>query len=164
MPPAVLRLKNRLATADRRHAAGVALLAAVHLAALGILLWSEAEPAAQAAFVLAWGLLNFLGLVVLRRPLTAAVLSLALIVSLIALSQFKHGVVMTTVTFVDVMIVDVATASFLLAIFPGLAWKACTALVLAAVVLALLWQVEPFQVRRGRAATGFLLCLCALTT
>jgi hypothetical protein len=164
MPPAVLRLKNRLATADRRHAAGVALLAAVHLAALGILLWSEAEPAAQAAFVLAWGLFNFLGLVVLRRPLTAALLSLALIVSLITLSQFKHGVVMTTVTFVDVMIVDIATASFLLAIFPGLVWKAGLALVLAAVVLALLWQVEPFQVRRGRAATGLLLCLCALTT
>ena len=49
MPPAVLYLKNRLAAADRRHAGRFALLAAIHLAAFGVLLWSEDEPAARAA-------------------------------------------------------------------------------------------------------------------
>src|SRR5262245_62520450 len=55
MPPAVLYLKNRLAAADRRYAGRFALLAAIHLAAFGMLLWSEDEPAARAAFVLTWG-------------------------------------------------------------------------------------------------------------
>src|SRR6516225_844734 len=48
MPPAVLYLKNRLAAADRRYAGRFALLAAIHLAAFGVLLWSEDEPAAPA--------------------------------------------------------------------------------------------------------------------
>jgi hypothetical protein len=39
--------------------------------------------------------------------MTAAALSLSLIVILIALSQFKHDVLMMTATFVDVMIIDV---------------------------------------------------------
>src|SRR4029450_9085395 len=70
MPPAVLYLKNRFATADRRFAVG--LFAAFQLAALGLLIWLEAEPAAQTAFVLAWGALNFFWLALLRRPLTPA--------------------------------------------------------------------------------------------
>ena len=163
MPPAVLYLKNRLATADHRYAGGIALLAAIHLAAFGILIWSEAEPVARAAFVLTWGALNFFWLFLLRRPVTSAALSLTPVVVLIVLSQFKHGVVMMTATFVDVMLIDVATVSFLAATIPGLAWKVGLGLVLAVPVLALLWQVEPFRPRRRTAAAGFLLCLGALT-
>src|SRR3981189_3096424 len=98
MPPAVLFLKSRFAaaTADRRYAGQVALLAVIHLAAFGLLLWSEEEFPAQAGFVLAWGILNFFWLALLRRPLTSAVLSLALIVILIVVSQFKHDVLMMT--------------------------------------------------------------------
>src|SRR4029453_15648701 len=92
MPPAVLYLKNRFATADSRFAVG--LLSAFQLAALGLLIWLEAEPAAQTAFGLAWGALNFFWLALLRRPLTAAALSLALIAVLSMLSQLKHSVVM----------------------------------------------------------------------
>jgi len=125
MPPAVLFLKHRFAaaTADRRHAGQVALLAVVHLAAFSLLLWSEVEWAAQAAFVLAWGILNFFWLAVLRRPLTSGVLSLTLIVMLIIVSQFKYDVLMMTATFVDLMIVDLATFSFLMKIIPGLGWS-----------------------------------------
>ena len=126
------------------------------------MIWSEAELAARAAFVLTWGLLNFFWLVLLRRPLTAAALSLALIVILILLSQFKHGVLMMTATFVDVMIIDVATFSFLLAIIPGLAWKVGLAVVLAIPVLLLLWRLEPFRVRRSIAVLGCLGCFGAL--
>src|SRR5262252_8170406 len=100
MPPAVLDLKNRLASADRRYAGRCALLVAIHLTAFGIFLWSEDEPSAQAAFVLTWAALNFFWLVLLRRPLTSAALSLVLIVILIALSQFKHSTLMMTATFV----------------------------------------------------------------
>src|SRR6266436_7234853 len=122
MPTAATYLKNRLA-ADRRRAASLALLAALHLVAFGILLWSEDEPAARAAFALTWGALNFFWLVLLRRPLTSAALSLALIVILIALSQFKHGILLMTATFVDVMLIDVATFSFFLKVYPGLVEK-----------------------------------------
>jgi hypothetical protein len=60
MPPAVLFLKSRFAAAvgDRRQAWPIAVLAAVHLTAFGILVWSEVDLEAQAAFVLTWGLLN----------------------------------------------------------------------------------------------------------
>jgi hypothetical protein len=163
MPPAVLYLKNRLATAGRRHAGRVGMLAALHLAAFGILVWSESDPPAQAAFVLAWGALNFFWLALLRRPMTAAALSLALIVTLILLSQLKHSVVMMTATFVDLMIVDLSTFSFLMAIIPGLAWKVGLAVALAILVLVLLWRGDPFRVRRRTALAGCVLCLAALT-
>jgi hypothetical protein len=161
MPPAVLHLKNRLASADRRHAGRVAL-AALQLAAFGILLWSEDEPAARAAFVLTWGVLNFFWLVVLRRPLTAAALSLVLMVILIALSQFKHGTLMMTATFVDVMLIDAATFSFFLKVNPGLVEKLGLAVALALPVIVLLWRAEPFRLHRSTASLGLLLCLAAL--
>jgi hypothetical protein len=162
MPPAVLDLKNRFANADRRHAGRLALLVAIHLAAFGIFLWSEDEPSAQAAFVLTWAALNFFWLVVLRRPLTSAALSLVLIVILIALSQFKHGILLMTATFVDVMLVDAATFSFFLKVNPGLVGKLALAVVLALPVVVLLWRAEPFRVRRGTALLGCLLSLAAL--
>src|SRR5262249_2735727 len=161
MPPAVLDLKNRLASADRRYAGRFAL-AAIHLAAFGILLWSEDEPSAQAAFVLTWAALNFFWLVLLRRPLTAAALSLALIVILIALSQFKHSTLMMTATFVDVMLIDAAQFLFYIMANPAPFGNLALAVALALPVMALLWRAEPFRVRRGTALLGCLLCLAAL--
>jgi hypothetical protein len=162
MPPAVLDLKNRLASADRRHAGRCALLVAIHLAAFGIFLWSEDEPSAQAAFVLTWAALNFFWLVLLRRPLTSAALSLVLIVILIALSQFKHGTLLMTATFVDVMLIDAATFSFFLKVNPGLVEKLGLAVALALPVMVLLWRAEPFRARRSTALLGLLLSLAAL--
>ena len=163
MPPAVIYLKQHLATADRRRLGAVAMLAAMQLAAAGLLIWSEADLAARTAFVLTWGLLNFFWLALLRRPMTAAALSLSLIVILIALSQFKHDVLMMTATFVDVMIIDLATFSFLMIIIPGLAWKVGLAVVLAIPVLLMMWRVDPFRVPRGMAVLGCLGCMGALT-
>ena len=162
MPPAVANLKSRLAAADRRHAAGLALFAAAHLAALVVLLWSEDEPAARAAFILFWGALNCFWLVLMRRPLTAAALSLMLIVILILLSQFKHSALMMTATFVDVMVIDFATFLFLIRVNPGLVLKLALAVAVAIPVWGLLWRIEPFRVRRSRALLGLLLCLAAL--
>src|SRR5438874_399185 len=65
MPTDLTDLKKRLA-ANRRRA--VSLLAALHLAAFSILLWSEDEPAARAVFLLAWGALNFVWSALLRSP------------------------------------------------------------------------------------------------
>src|SRR3954453_13514726 len=85
MPPAVLYLKHRLVIADRRRLGAVALLAALHLAAAGLLIWSEDDLPAQIAVVLTWGLHNFFWLVPLLAPMTAQDVSLQLIVILIAL-------------------------------------------------------------------------------
>jgi hypothetical protein len=163
MPPAVADLKNRLAV-DRRHAVALALLAALHLGAFGILLWSEAEPAARVAFVLTWGVLNFFWLVLLRRPLTSAALSLAVILILVVLSQFKHSVLMMTATFVDLMVIDFATFLFFITVNPGLVWKFALAVALSIPLWVVLWRTDPFRMRRSRALLGCLLCLAALAT
>ncbi len=155
-------LKSRLAAGDGWALARLAPLAAIHLTALAIMLWSETDWEARAAFGFTWGFLNFLWLALLRRPSLSGALSFALVVILIALSQFKHGVVMMTATFVDVMLIDLATFSFLMAIIPGLAWKVALAAVLAASVLVLLWQVDPLRVRRGIAVAGCACCFIAL--
>ena len=164
MSPAGLYLKSRFAaaTSDRVQFARIALLVALHLAALAVLLWTEEDWAARLAFALTWGFLNFFWLALLRRPTTAAALSLAMIVVLILLSQFKQGVTMMTVTFVDVMLIDSGTFSFLLTIIPGLAWKVGLAVALVAAVLALLWRFEPFKVRQSLATLGSAACLAAL--
>src|SRR5438445_8039504 len=70
MPTALTDLKKRLA-ADRRRALSLVLLAALHLAAFGVLLWSEDEPAARAAFLLAWACSNFFWFPFCRAPLTS---------------------------------------------------------------------------------------------
>jgi phosphoglycerol transferase MdoB-like AlkP superfamily enzyme len=142
--------------------ARLAPLAAIQLAALAILLWSETDWDARAAFLFTWGFLNFFWLALLRRPSVAGALSLALIVTLIALSQFKHGVLMMTATFVDVMLIDLGTLSFLMTIIPGLAWKVAVALVLVICLLVLLWQVDPFRIRRSLALAGCVCCFIAL--
>jgi hypothetical protein len=164
MPPAVLFLRNRLtaATVDGRHALRIALLFSIHLAALGLLISFEDEPVGRAAFVLTWGLLNFFWLTLLRRPLTSGALSLAIVVVLMVVSQFKHDVVMMTATFVDLMIIDLATFSFLMTVIPGLAWKVGLAALLAIPVLILAWRNEPFRARRGLAALGCALCFGGL--
>jgi phosphoglycerol transferase MdoB-like AlkP superfamily enzyme len=164
MPPTVLFLKNRFITADLPYAGQVVVLAAVHLAAFGLLIWSETAPAAQAAYVLTWGALNFFWLALLRRPITSGALSLALLVILILLSQLKHQTLMMTATFVDVMIVDIATVTFLLTIFPGLAWVVGAAVLLAIPALIVIWRLDPFRLRRRSASAGFALCFAGLAT
>jgi hypothetical protein len=164
MVSAVIALKNRVAAAasDPLRLARVALLAALHLAALGVLIATEEDWIARAAFVLTWGFLNCFWLALLRRPATSAALSLAMIVVLILLSQFKQSVTMMTATFVDVMVIDKDTISFLLTIIPGLAWKVGLGAALAVGVLALLWRFEPFKVRQGLATLGCAACLAGL--
>ena len=121
------------------------------------------EGPARSGFVLTWGFLNFFWLTLLRRPVMSGALSLVLIVVLILLSQFKHSITNMTVTFADVLIVDVDTIRFLLTIIPGLAWKVGLAVALAIPVLVLLWRLDPFRVRRLAALAGCMVCFCALT-
>src|SRR5260370_2210803 len=77
MPAAIAFLRNRVGfttTVERRFAA---VLAAIHITAFAIMLWSEVDVVAKTTFVLAWGFLNFFWLAGLRRPVLSSALSIA---------------------------------------------------------------------------------------
>src|SRR5215470_16982944 len=123
MPPVVSRLRHvwrGCRTADRSVIWRAVVTVVLHLAALGVMAWSERTAVGKVAFLLAWGLVNCFWLAVLRRPAAAAALSLTMAVVLVLLSRFKHDVLFMTVNFVDVMIIDNDTLAFLPAVFPGL--------------------------------------------
>ena len=103
MPPSIASLTSRWAASD---AATRSLLAALHLAALGLMFWSEVAVVPKVVFCLTWGLLNFFWLAVLRRPAVAAALSLAMIV---VLSRLKYEIIWMTANFLDVVIINADT-------------------------------------------------------
>jgi hypothetical protein len=151
------------ALAGERHRLGVGVLVLLHLLALAILLRTEDGLVPALAFALSWGLLNFVWLAVLRRPAVAASLSLIMIVVLVLLSQFKQDILIMSANFVDVMLIDTDTVSFLLTVFPGLAARVGAAAGLALPLLMLFWWLDPFRVRFRIAALGAIACLAALS-
>ena len=165
MPP-VLAFFSRAAAArpGAGRAVGWALLGALHVAALAILLWSEVDLVGRIVFVLAWGATNFAWLMLLRRPLAAAALSLLLLLLLLLLSRFKHDVLMMTVNFLDIMIIDHDSIAFLFAVFPNLGWMVAGAAAVLLPAFAALWWFDPFRVRLRASALGAVACLAALST
>jgi hypothetical protein len=165
MPPA-LRFFSRIklaVPAGTRFRAGLCALVLLHLGALVILLHTEEDPVSRLAFVLAWGLLNFLWLALLRRPSVAASLSLLSIVALILLSQFKQDVLLMTANFVDLMLIDAHTVSFLLAVYPSLYAKVAIAAAVLAPLLLLFWWSDSLRVRLSTALAGALVCFAGLS-
>src|SRR6186713_1644794 len=130
------------------------LIVLVHLAALAVLFSTEYGPFAITLSVLAWVLLNCFLLAVLQRPGVSAALALALIAILIALSHFKFGILQLTLTFLDFLIIDRDTFSFLLSVFPRLQMQLIVAGLIAAPLLWLVWRFDPFRVRRRLALAG----------
>jgi phosphoglycerol transferase MdoB-like AlkP superfamily enzyme len=163
MPPAFASLVRLpvIALGDRRRA-GWGVLLALHLVAAGILLWSEGGPIAQLGFVLAWGLWNFIFLLILRRPIVAAAISLLLLIVLVLLSQLKFHALFQTVSFVDVMIIDLNTTRFLFAIYPTLTQTVAVIAPVVALLLFALWWLDTFRLPRRIALTGGALCLAGL--
>ena len=130
------------------------LIAAVHLATLAVLFATEYGLFAITLSALAWTFLNCFLLAVLRRPAICAALTLALIAILITLSHFKFGILQLTLTFLDFLIIDRDTFSFLLSVFPRLQMQLIIAGLIAAPVLWALWRFDPFRVRSRVALTG----------
>src|SRR5690348_14945959 len=98
----------------------LAAIVILHFAALVVMALTEAAVIPKLLFLLSWGMLNFLWLMVSRRPGVSAALSLLVIVVLVLMSQLKHEVLLITANFVDVMIIDTDTISFLLGLYPDL--------------------------------------------
>lgn len=140
------------ASQSRRLWGGIVIV--LHLAALAILLMTEVGPFALAMAALVWIFLNCLWLIVLRKPAIAAALSLLIVCTLIAVSQFKFGVIWMTANFLDVLIVDPDTVAYTFQIFPHLR----TGLLIAAMVgipaLLIVWGLDPFRACRLRAGAG----------
>jgi hypothetical protein len=88
-------------------------VAAPHVGALVVMLQTETDLGARVGFLLAWGILNFLWIALLRRPALSGALSLTLVVILVLLSRLKHDIVQMTANFVDLMVIDRDTAAFL---------------------------------------------------
>jgi phosphoglycerol transferase MdoB-like AlkP superfamily enzyme len=145
-----------------RGVAGALALAALHIAALAIMLAVEYGPVPIAAYLLTWCLLNGLWLVLLRRPLPAAALSLAMIVALIAISRFKHSVLWMTVNFMDLMVIDADTIAFLWALYPQMRGWAALAGALAVGIVAAAWWLDCYRVSRWRAVIGTVACAGSL--
>jgi phosphoglycerol transferase MdoB-like AlkP superfamily enzyme len=147
---------------DRSHVAAsvrgwwlrVTLTAAVYAAAGAVLILTEYGPFAIVLSFLALALLIFTGIAIFGRPGIAAALSLALMAALIALSQFKYGILQLTLTFLDFLIIDSATFSFMSSIFPSLRGQLALAALLSIPVLWLIWRLDPFRIRRSTALTG----------
>src|SRR4029077_18830288 len=121
---------------------------------LAVLFSTEYGPFAITLSVLAWVLVNCFLLAVLQRPGVCAGLDVVLIVTLTALSYFQSGILQLTLTFLDFLIIDRDTFSFLLSVFPQLQFRLIAAGLVAAPLLWLIWRFDPFRVRRRFALAG----------
>ncbi len=166
MRAAILSLYKRVAAADFFARYGFirpALVLIPHLIAFAIMFATEWTVTAMTAFVLAWGILNFFWLALFSRPALAGVLSLTMMTVLVLLSQLKYHVLMMTANFVDLMIVDTDTVSFLFTIFPALRWIVALSLLALVPLVVLAWRLDPFRVRRLTAFALAFACAGWLT-
>src|SRR6202140_807442 len=165
MRAAVLSLSKRLGAAKivARHGyRRLALVLLPHLVAFAIMVATEATLTAMAAFVLAWGIFNFFWLALTRRPLLAGTLALLMMTLLVLLSQLKYHVLMMTANFVDLMIVDTDTVSFLFTIFPALRWIVALCIVALVPLVVIAWRLDPFRMHRLVATVLGASCLGGL--
>ena len=137
-------------------------VAAPHLAALLLMLQTEADLGSRICFLLAWGILNFFWITLLRRPALSGALSLTMVIVLVLLSRLKHDVVQMTANFVDLMVIDRDTAAFLFTIFPNLRWSVISAGLVTIPLMYTLWWLDPFRIRRLPALACKLACLAVL--
>src|SRR4051812_5087332 len=92
---------------------GWLVVAVPQLAALSVMIATENDLVSSAAFLLSWGVINFIWIALLRRPALSGVLSLAMLIGLVMLSRLKHDVLQMTANFVDVMVIDWDSIAFL---------------------------------------------------
>ncbi|MFO1111960.1 MAG: sulfatase-like hydrolase/transferase [Bradyrhizobium sp.] len=131
-----------------RNSIGIACVVVLHLGALYALFTTEYGAFAIVLAALAWLFANCLVLVFLPRPGIAAALSLTATVVLIALSRFKFDILQLSLTFLDFLIIDRDTFSFLLSVFPRLKLPLLLTAFAAVPVLWLVWRTDPFRVSR----------------
>lgn len=166
MPPAVSFLANRFGAANalgRRGTLQVVLIGALHAAAFAIMVFTETDLVAAVTYLLTWGMLNCFWLGITRRPAVSAALSLMMIVAVVLVSRLKYDIIWMTANFLDVMIVDKDTVSFLMSIMPGLYRNVIISVLVVLPLLALLWRFDTFRVHPRKALTGLVGGLVGIT-
>ena len=142
--------------------AAFCLVLLLHAGAAVLMLGSEPTLVGVAVFILVWIMLNGLWLILLRRPVVAALLSLEILIALTLLSRFKFEKLWMTIDFLDVMIVDRDTTAFLLDVFPGLRWWVLLAAIATAVVIVIGWRLDRYRVSFRTSLTAFSLSAAML--
>ncbi len=140
----------------------LAIILTLHALALIAMARTEVGPIAFALYLLTWGLLNFFWLAVLRRPAIAALISLAMIETIIQLSYFKFEITWMTISFLDLLIVDTDTFKFLLSVSPTLRLGIVIGAVIAVPLLVLIWRGDPFRLRRKVCTLGAAGCMTVI--
>lgn len=138
------------------------LLVSLHVSALMLLVAAERSGIGAAIFLLVWIMLNCLGLLFVRRPAVAALVSLELLLTLTLLSRFKFEKLWMTVDFVDVMIIDRDTTTFLLAIFPSLRWWIALAAAVTIAAIVIIWRLDPVRIGLRKSFGGFVVSAVSL--
>src|SRR5258708_8054168 len=113
--------------------------------------------------LLEWGMLNSVRLFPRRRAAVAAALSVLLIVTLVLVSRLKYDIIWMTANFLDVMIIDNDTVSYLMGVMPGLYRNIVIAVVVVLPLVVLLWRFDTFRMRLRTSLIGFVACLAGLT-
>jgi hypothetical protein len=165
MPPALLLIANRVSAANaiaRRDSLRLAVTAFLHMAALVTMVLTEDGLVARLAFLLTWGMLNFAWLGLTRRPGVSAALSLTILAALILVSRLKYDIIWMTASFLDVMIIDQDTVSFLLGIMPGLYRNTLLIGAVVVAIVALIWRLDTFRVRLRTALAGLSFCVAGV--
>lgn len=140
----------------------LAFVAALHLFAIVAMLRTEVGPLGLSLYLLTWALLNFFWVAILGRPAIAAVISLAIIEAIIQLSYFKFEITWMTITFLDLLIIDTDTFSFLLSVSPKLRMGLAIGALIAIPLLVLIWRGDPFRMRRKVSTIGAAGCMTVI--
>ena len=163
MPALISRLPCSIAALLSRHGSRrLALIAFPHALALTVMVATESSIAAMAAFVLAWAIFNFVAVALTRRPVFAGLVSLVMMMLLVLLSQLKYQVLMMTANFIDLMIVDTDTVSFLFAIYPSLKLAVALSVAVLAPLFIYAWRCDGLRMHRGVASLSAIGCLGGL--
>jgi phosphoglycerol transferase MdoB-like AlkP superfamily enzyme len=154
MFPLLRRVREAAASRGAGYWLRVAMVGVFCAACVLVLYKIEYGPFAVSLALLTLAFTCGLGVAVFGRPGIAAVLSLVAFVVLIALSRLKFDVTQLTLTFLDLMLVDPDTFSFLITIHPGLKWQIALGVMLALPLLWLVFRLDPFRIRRRLALAG----------
>src|SRR5215471_12457746 len=141
----------------------LAAILTLHFAAVVVMALTEVAVVPKLLFLLSWGLLNFFWMMVSRRPGVSAALSLMMVVVLVLMSRLKHEILLITVNFLDVMIIDTDTISFLLGLYPNLQRNLVIVGGLALPLMVWFWRTDPYRIRVRIAAAGAGSCLAGVT-
>jgi hypothetical protein len=160
---ALLKSAWRRAAADGAYWPRAALVGLLYAACAILLYRTEYGPFATGLSLLTLGFVCCLVIAVFARPGIAAALSLVAFAVLIALSRLKFDVTQLTLTFLDLLLIDRDTFSFLMTTHPWLRWQIVLGAAMALPLLLLVLKLDPFRIGRRLALGGAAACLLGMT-